>query len=452
MKEPLDNFLEQIKSTLSRHEEAYDEGAWERFAAKNISAGRKPKGMVAPIWKWAAAAAILVGAVFLIQLLNTPGTTKGLQDGTHLATGNDGQKAPSEEINKIIKDSNAQEQTAGIAPQSHNQDPSQLKTTNPSYVTTHLLKSTGTQKSQAASTTPAATPLTPVPPAIAGQQPPRPDPQPQVAPGEKTDLPFYQNKVVPQDMAQTPSPRRDETKNIASITQPSGKAERRDRSGKWLSSLYVSPVFGNDNVNMGYGYQLGYEISDKVSIKSGIAYTKMSTSKNYNTPEPPAMGMAMYSSVAVSDASNMRAAAFVPSSAPSYLQSVDAWVSGIDVPVEVNYNISKKVYASGGVSGLFVLDGKTKETFQDNNVRVTVQSPQDKIKEDKNVALSNPYNNEQPESTPFLGFYNVSMGYKQKVSKKNSVSLEPFIKVPMKQVTQQKLNYTGMGVRLKFDF
>jgi hypothetical protein len=65
MKEPNEDFLEQIKNALFDHEEPYEEGAWERFAAKNINT-KKP--VVISIGKWAlAAAAVLAGVVLMVQ-------------------------------------------------------------------------------------------------------------------------------------------------------------------------------------------------------------------------------------------------------------------------------------------------------------------------------------------------------------------------------------------------
>ena len=145
--------------------------------------------------------------------------------------------------------------------------------------------------------------------------------------------------------------------------------------------------------------------------------------------------------------------AYTPNPANPYLQSMDSWISGIDVPVEVTYDLGK-VYATGGVSGLFVLTGEdNKKYIPSLNSRASVLNNEGNVKEYTQVAMEDkPISQPSPSNTSFIGFYNVSMGFRQKVTNKNSISVEPFIKVPMQQVTEQKLNYTGAGVRLKFDF
>jgi hypothetical protein len=90
-------------------------------------------------------------------------------------------------------------------------------------------------------------------------------------------------------------------------------------------------------------------------------------------------------------------------------------------------------------------------------VKVSVETSRGNLKEDKSVLFSEQSTTNQPlqapkENIPFLGFYNISVGYRQKINGKSGVALEPFLKVPMKNVTQENLKYMGTGIRLKFDF
>jgi hypothetical protein len=52
----------------------------------------------------------------------------------------------------------------------------------------------------------------------------------------------------------------------------------------------------------------------------------------------------------------------------------------------------------------------------------------------------------------YIGFYNFSLGYKQKISKKNNIAIEPFLRLPMKTFSKENLNLTNGGLRLKIDF
>jgi hypothetical protein len=52
----------------------------------------------------------------------------------------------------------------------------------------------------------------------------------------------------------------------------------------------------------------------------------------------------------------------------------------------------------------------------------------------------------------YLGFYNFSYGFNQKISKKQRLIIEPFIKIPMKSYSELKTNLTSGGIRLKLEF
>ena len=56
------------------------------------------------------------------------------------------------------------------------------------------------------------------------------------------------------------------------------------------------------------------------------------------------------------------------------------------------------------------------------------------------------------EDYSYLGFYNFAFGYKTKISKKNAFAIEPFLKLPMREVKTENLRLIGTGVKLKFDF
>jgi hypothetical protein len=52
----------------------------------------------------------------------------------------------------------------------------------------------------------------------------------------------------------------------------------------------------------------------------------------------------------------------------------------------------------------------------------------------------------------YLGFYNFSIGYKKRMLKRHFVAFEPFVKLPIREVTQDNLRLVGAGLRLKVDF
>ncbi|MFV0606408.1 MAG: hypothetical protein ACK5NK_11265 [Niabella sp.] len=435
MKEPLDDFLEQIKRTLLSHEETYDEGAWERFAEKNLPLKGSSKPVI-PIWKWAAAAAaILTGALLLTQFFNTPEHTKKDFGSTlPVAKNNDTKNLP-------VADSNAS-MNNNIQHQTSIPEKSTIRNYNQPYYSIVQPSEQEIKEINAIEKDVKAASNAIVQHVEAEKQ------QQNEQPAKK---PFWQSQIVENNVAASNTAPQDNAIATTGKQEPV-KSSMTDKISKWSSSLYLSPNYGTDNINMGYGYALSYAVNDKIRISSGIAYAKVSTSKNYSQPASSG-SFATDNSNGIATAGTAKRAALTNYSSAPYLQSVESWISGVDVPVELSYTINKKLYAAGGVSGLFVLNGQDKRTYIDNmNSRATVISSQGQIKEDKNVSMSDEIPLAAQEPTSFLGFYNASIGFKQKISNKNAVSIEPFVKIPMKPISDQKLNYRGVGVRLKFDF
>jgi hypothetical protein len=137
------------------------------------------------------------------------------------------------------------------------------------------------------------------------------------------------------------------------------------------------------------------------------------------------------------------------------LESVEASVSGIDIPLGVKYNLSKKIYANVGVSAFAVLNQRKNNTYlQETPVQASSTEPAT-FGEMRILIVNERITEEAPEApvgNKYIGFYNFSFGIRQPLSKKNTLSLEPFIKLPMREATQDNLKLIGTGIKLKLDF
>jgi len=208
---------------------------------------------------------------------------------------------------------------------------------------------------------------------------------------------------------------------------------------KWEVGVVVAPSFGNTKkLNMGYGVSMGYAVSEKISLGSGISYNELTASRNVIDGTQASPGG---SSIAA-DAKN--------------LESVEARVIGIDIPLELKYHFSKSLYANVGISAFAVLNQKQNNNYIQEKLIERSDSPVDGFNDYNSFVVKQKTTEEAPKSEvsqdKYLGFYNFSFGYKQKISKTNSVSIEPFMKIPMKEVSKENLRLVGTGVRLKFDF
>lgn len=212
--------------------------------------------------------------------------------------------------------------------------------------------------------------------------------------------------------------------------------ENSEKEDKWEMGLVVAPSIANNNkLNLGYGVSMGYALSKKVSVVSGISYNDMNAS-NQVPAGPP------------------NTAAFFAGESKN-LQSVEASVSGIDIPLGIKYNLSKKVYANVGVSAFAVLNERKNNTYIQERSMQTVSSDPGTAGEMRIVVMNQKITEKAPDASlgdKYIGFYNLSFGVKQPLSKKNTLSLEPFVKLPMKETSADNLKLIGTGIKLKLDF
>jgi hypothetical protein len=217
--------------------------------------------------------------------------------------------------------------------------------------------------------------------------------------------------------------------SYANQQKPAAKA---NENSKWQPDVYVAPALGNDNkVNMNYGFSLSYAIANKLSISSGVSYAAISTTESLNASAPQTLS-------------------------GRNLESVDAKVRGINVPLELKYNITDKLYTGIGVSALAVLNNSQQNNYIVNQVQSFSSPAVNGYADSKTMIVKEKTTEPQPENSidpdKYIGFYNFSLGYKQKISKKNNIAIEPFLRLPMKTFSRENLNLTNGGLRLKIDF
>ncbi|QNR82798.1 hypothetical protein H9N25_12405 [Pedobacter riviphilus] len=231
-----------------------------------------------------------------------------------------------------------------------------------------------------------------------------------------------------------PSPQTNFEKLLAhdSYANQQKPANKASGSSKWQPDVYIAPAMGNDNkVTMNYGFSLSYAIANKLSISSGVSYASISTTESLDASAPQTLS-------------------------GKNLASVDAKVRGINVPLELKYNISDKLYTNIGVSALAVLNNSQQNSYIVNQVQSFSSPAINGYADSKTMIVKEKTVEPQPEATidpdKYIGFYNFSLGYKQKISKKNNIAIEPFLRLPMKTFSKENLNLTNGGLRLKIDF
>ena len=403
--------IEHITAQLQNHEETYPNGAWERFSEKK----NKRRGIA--FWPlWAAAALILIfGGVFFAQ--NNSDQKKDIAITKPKVQQNATADAkPNTNIETKIDSTSLNNDTAPVNNLAANRPAKITESTKPLLLTAEQTSYSFINTSEQ---------LAPVNNNLLDNK---------LAGANLSNLQTKQfdiltEKKKPQPIAQTSFEKLLAQDSYANQQKLPSKT---NVNSKWQPDVYIAPAMGNDNkVTMNYGFSLSYAIANKLSISSGVSYASISTTESLNASAPQTLS-------------------------GKNLESVDAKVRGINVPLELKYNISDKLYTNIGVSALAVINNSQQNNYIVNQVQSFSSPTVNGYADSKTLIVKEKTTEPQPEANidpdKYIGFYNFSLGYKQKISKKNNIAIEPFLRLPMKTFSKENLNLTNGGLRLKIDF
>ncbi|QXU39803.1 hypothetical protein [Pedobacter sp. D749] len=401
--------IEHITAQLQNHEETYPNGAWERFSEKK----NNRRGIT--YWPlWAAAALILIfGGVFLAQ--NNIDQKKQV-----LVIKQKAQQIPAADGNTNV----VTETKTNPTPLNNNATAANNIAANRATKITENLKPLLSQESSYPRIN-TVEELTPVNNNLLDSK---------LAGANLSNLKSKQFNILTENKKPKPLTQTNFEKLLAhdSYANQQKPADKASGNSKWQPDVYVAPAMGNDNkVTMNYGFSLSYAIANKLSISSGVSYASISTTESLDASAPQTLS-------------------------GKNLASVDAKVRGINVPLELKYNISDKLYTNIGVSALAVLNNSQQNSYIINQVQSFSSPAVNGYADSKTLIVKEKTVEPQPEANldpdKYIGFYNFSLGYKQKISKKNNIAIEPFLRLPMKTFSKENLNLTNGGLRLKIDF
>ena len=202
---------------------------------------------------------------------------------------------------------------------------------------------------------------------------------------------------------------------------------RTGKDRKWDFNIHMSSSVIN-NTNASVGIQIGYVLSGKVTVSSGVSIGILNTTTKSDQ-------------------------LFFTNKS---LQSTDIRLSGVEIPLEIKYSISSKLYTSVGMSSFAVLnDNRTNNYIERKTITESVQILPGQFTT-KTSVIEHEFTEKAPPSsfdnTDYAGFYSFSIGYKNKISKKNSISIEPFIKIPARSLTDSDIKLDNGGLRVKIGF
>src|SRR5690606_476038 len=144
-----------------------------------------------------------------------------------------------------------------------------------------------------------------------------------------------------------------------------------------------------------------------------------------------------------------------------YTRQLNAMSSNLltmDIPIDLNYSWTDRLYSSIGVSYLGVLSENRTYHFIDKiNEPMFAGDGANLGEKDINYSVKASYVDERAAERPldgkgYAGFLNFSIGHKTPVSKRFSISVEPFFKLPIGKLAKEDMNLTNGGIRIVTGF
>lgn len=424
--------IEHIAAQLNAHEELYSDGAWERFSEPKKK--RRPIIAYWPLWSAVALILLTAGIFFGLNnnatktnfVVNKPALKREKPEAEHNANN---QKTHSSNLDTSTQILSSASPTKKI---SKNNEFKEIE--RPNSLSNIIIKNVTTNRFASVSNTNEVITQNGInnflENHLSGNN----------LVGENANRNF--NIVVEKKKA-VPKTSFEELLAHDSKANELNPVAKTTKDSKWSPGVYVAPAMGNDNkVNMNYGFSLAYNVASKLSISSGISYTSLSSTSNPSSNTSAMMDSQASSQSLSRDSKN--------------LESVDARLRGINIPLELKYNFSDKFYTGIGVSALAILNNRQENNYIINQAQNTTVVNSMGYSEQKMLLVTERVSEPQAESLiapeKYLGFYNFSLGYKQKISPKKNIAIEPFLRLPMKTFSKENLNLTNGGLRLKIDF
>lgn len=420
------DITERIAQKLKAHREPYREGAWEDFLK-----GQKPAKK--PLWPWLSAAAtlLLVGSFLLLNnkqedLQGDPAVAVLPQSKTPAAD----HPMESEREDKGLQrpgSATILPETEVGSPQiqaSRIADKKEVEVAVYQHQKAEMHGLQGVHQGYATS-----------------QQHPRTLPQTQAIAQVNVTRPVEEttDKVETENAAEVAS-----IESLSSIKPIDPPLPVQKAGSAWGFAVNVAPVMSADDINMGGGIEVSYQLSKNISLRTGVSYMELDAHRNIGQNKQALM----------MDAPSGANALFSPS---KVLNSVNTSVSGLDIPIHMEYKINARFFASAGVSVFNVLKENRIHHYRSQVQELSSFSGNKGIAASPKPVVKTVYSSEKATQTPyessnFTGFVDFSVGYQLPVLQNLHLSVEPFYKIPVKARSMQDMDLTSGGLRISAGF
>ncbi|SFC14425.1 hypothetical protein SAMN05421747_10560 [Parapedobacter composti] len=427
--------IKQMAESLRNHTEPYREGAWERFSAMY----GKPKPALWTRWYWGAAAVLLLAAGwFLLGVRQERAEPAFVHTETVYPEARVQEPQRKPEVQPLAVDEESPAVAQHSVPRKRKASPRQER------ASVH-------KQQEVASDPSAAGPVVMLNTAVSDEDDSRRQPERETLPAPQAASPAGEER--PGLLAQR-------TPHEQAIPVEAGKniiaKENSNVAGKWDLGLVVSPSLTTERVNMGGGIAVAYQLSDRLSLRSGVSLGELGVGQSHNrgrgnlsamldsqTPSPPND----YFQGWVQDAPRN-----------GEITSVTSNILALDIPLDVRYHVTRGFYASVGVSFLTVLEEQRTNHLVINRINEETfgnaknSERQGFVGEVQPVYLSERAASRPLEGRGYTGFMNFSIGRTMPLTRKLSLSVEPYFKLPVGRLSREDMDFTNGGIRIVTGF
>jgi len=208
------------------------------------------------------------------------------------------------------------------------------------------------------------------------------------------------------------------------------KENNSDNGETWKFGVELSSSFISDKMNYGGGVFTERKLSDKISLTSGLVFTKINAD---NEMKP------------------------VGISSSTRKVGVESSMQALDIPLSIVYQVSDGFYASMGVSLLSVLSEDKSYQYETDVVSESfVKDPKTGVESTVYSTVTRQYTEPVKEANSKgndnIGYFNLSVGKRQSFYGKTQLLLEPFLKLPIGKLSDEEVKLMNTGLKIKVMF
>lgn len=201
-------------------------------------------------------------------------------------------------------------------------------------------------------------------------------------------------------------------------------------NNKWKFGLELSSSVISEKLNFAAGAVAEFRLTNRISLSAGVTYAKI-------------------------DAANALPPVEVSSSIRK--TGVESTIEALDIPLSVIYHVNEALYVSVGLSSFAILDERKSFLYETEIVSEHVNiNPETGAESISYVYTTQEYSQPTLENDfrPYtnMGYLNFSVGRRQNLYRGADLLFEPFLKVPLTDLSKGDIKMTNGGIKLKIMF